>query len=435
MQHSKGLLGHIFAISLIITPHMAWSGTPLSLDDAVQHALAHNPNLAAQGAYARAMREVAPQVGSLPDPVLSLGALNLPTNNLSPTQENMTQFQIGIRQAIPFYGTRGLRASIADLTADAADFDTDELRLLLVRRVKTSWWNIVYLDHALEMVTRNQQLLRQLIQVTEAKYKVGQGLQQDVLLAQLELSKLLDMKLQLTASRQQSVARLNALLNQPDNVVVTLPEKVPELLPELPDADTLFAEAFTSRPLLARQHRMVQVAQQRIELAEQDFSPDFNLGAAYGLRRGHNATGSPRSDLASIQLSMNLPFFTPDKQNHQLAQRKAEWARAGFDYQDTKDAVMTDISVAMAGYKQAREQSILFKRGIIPQAQQTLASMRAAYQVNQVDFLNLVRTQITLYNYETQYWKSLAEAHQQLASLERSMGKAIEANITESTHE
>ena len=405
MQHSKGLLGHIFALSLIITPHMAWSGPPLSLDDAVQPALSPNPNFAAQGAYARAMREVAPQVGSLPDPVLSLGALNLPTNNLSPTQENMTQFQIGIRQAIPFYGTRGLRASIADLTADAADFDTDELRLLLVRRVKTSWWKIVYLDHALETVTRNQQLLRQLIQVTEAKYKVGQGLQQDVLLAQLELSKLLDMKLQLTASRQQSVARLNALLNQPDNFVVTLPEKVSESLPELPDADTLFAEAFTSRPLLARQHRMVQAAQQRIELAEQDFYPDFNLGAAYGLRRGHNANGSPRSDFASIQLSMNLPFFTPDKQNHQLAQRKAEWARAGFDYQDTKDAVMTDISVAMAGYKQAREQSILFKRGIIPQAQQTLASMRAAYQVNQVDFLNLVRTQITLYNYETQYWK------------------------------
>jgi len=66
---------------------------------------------------------------------------------------------------------------------------------------------------------------------------------------------------------------------------------------------------------------------------------------------------------------------------------------------------------------------LLFKTGIIPQARQTVASMLTGYQVNKVDFLNLLRSQITLFNYETQYWKALTEANQALAQLSAVVGK------------
>ena len=49
--------------------------------------------------------------------------------------------------------------------------------------------------------------------------------------------------------------------------------------------------------------------------------------------------------------------------------------------------------------------------------------MRAGYQVNQVDFLNLVRTQVTLYDYETQYWLAISLANQALAQLESLVGQ------------
>jgi len=74
-------------------------------------------------------------------------------------------------------------------------------------------------------------------------------------------------------------------------------------------------------------------------------------------------------------------------------------------------------------YVQAKQQTSLYKTGIIPQAIQTVSSMLAAYQVNKVDFLNLVRAQITLYNYETQYWKVLAEANQSQARLDAAIGR------------
>ena len=81
------------------------------------------------------------------------------------------------------------------------------------------------------------------------------------------------------------------------------------------------------------------------------------------------------------------------------------------------------IAAAAADYERARQQVSLFREGIIPQATQTVASMRAGYQVNKVDFLNLVRAQITLFNYQVQYWKALSEANQALARVAAAIGK------------
>ena len=95
-----------------------------------------------------------------------------------------------------------------------------------------------------------------------------------------------------------------------------------------------------------------------------------------------------------------------------MAQRRAEKARAEFRRQDAVQKVSSEVVRALADYRKAREQALLYKTGIIPQANLTVASMMAGYQVSKVDFLNLIRAQITLYNYETQYWKALTGARQ-----------------------
>jgi len=427
LDHFSKYIYAFLALALFF-PQFAFAGKnateTLSMRQAVMLSLSNNPALAAQGAHARAMREIAPQIGSLPDPVLSLGAMNLPVDSFSTTQENMTQLQTGISQAFPFPGKLSLREFAANQLADAAAYDTDELRLQLVSRVKGSWWNLFYLDRAQETVERNQVLLRQFIRIAETKYKVGKGLQQDVLLAQLELSKLLDVGINLKSARKQEKARLNALLNRPASQPIRLPQTVDETLPEMAAESLLAEQAITSRPLLSRQNKYIESAQTRVKLAEKDYYPDFNLGAAYGLRSGINpASGLRRPDFASVKLSITLPLFTSSKQDRQLDQRKAELARSEFSYQDAKDAVLAEVSQALAAYEKAREQVLLFKTGIIPQANQTVASMLAGYQVGKVDFLNLVRAQITLYNYETQYWKALAKANQSLARLDAAVGK------------
>lgn len=397
----------------------------LSLAQAIQQVQKNSPRLAAQRQQAAALHDVSPQVSSLPDPSLSVNALNLPTNSFSSNQEAMTQWQVGISQAIPSLNKLDLRADIAENIASMADFNVDEVRLKLVERVQNRWWNLFYLDQAVHTVLKNQDLLRQLIRIAETKYKVGQGLQQDVLLAQLELSKLLDLEVQLTSSRHQEETRLNALLHQPTNHSIVLAKNTLSDLQDMDETSALFDEALHHRPLLAQAHTAIETMQNRVSLAEEDYKPDFHLGAAYGLRTGSNPNGSSRADLLSLRVSMTLPWFTEDKYNHQLDQRHANLAQSEFHYDDVKDEVLSEVSQARDQYQQFKKQSLLFKHGIIPQAQQTVASMRAAYQVNKVDFLNLVRAQITLYNYEIQYWKVYAQAKQSEARIHASIGRSF----------
>lgn len=401
-------------------------GAELSLEEAVKLAADSNPGLAGMHSRAEAMAEIPTQAGSLPDPVLSLNAMNLPVDSFSATQENMTQMQIGLSQALPFPGKLALRRQAASFEAQAADLDADEMHFALIRNVSVTWWNLFFLDRALSIVERNQQLLRQLIQVAETKYKTGQGLQSDVLLAQVELSKLLDVEISLQASRREQAAHINRLLNRPAGTRVALPQTVNETLPGSPDIQALRRQALQSRPVLASQQHILQAAQTRIALAEKDYYPDFKLATTYGLRSGINPVNrTSRADFGSIMLSMNLPFFTDGKQHSALAQRKAEAARQQFRLQDERTQVDAEIEQALAAYRASREQALLFKTGIIPQANQTVASMLAAYQVNKVDFLNLVHAQITLYNYETQYWKALSSGWQAWARLEAATGTPI----------
>ena len=394
----------------------------LSLSDAVAIAVADNPGLAAMRARAEAMAAIPEQQGTLPDPVLSFNALNFPVDTFSRSQEGMTQLQIGLGQKFPFPGKLGLREDAASAEARAAGKEVEESRLWLVRNVRNRWWRLFYIDQALTIIDNNKELLRQFVEIAQTKYKVGKGLQQDVLLAQLELSKLLDQEIRLAGMRRNEEARLNALLNWPTERRLVLAPLPDERLPALRAETLLHRQAETSRPLLLAQKHRIDAARSRVELAKKDYYPDFNLGVAYGFRDGLNPDGSARADMASLRLSMNLPLYSGSKQDKAVDQRNSELLQQNYKLADTREQIFAQISQAVADYRRASEQVMLFKRGIIPQSRQTVDSMLAGYQVNKVDFLNLVRAQLTLYNYEIQYWLSFTSAHQALATLESVVG-------------
>jgi len=403
----------------------------LSLAEAERIALKVNPGLASMASRARAIAKIPPQVGTLPDPHLAFDAVNLPADTFSTTQENMTQLRVGLSQEIPFPGKLRTREEAARFEAESAGFDVKETRLRLIRNVHISWWNLFYLDRALEIIGRNEKLLRQFIRIAETKYKVGKGLQQDVLLAQVELSKLLAINIQLVGARRDEEARMNALMTRPTHIAVRLPGKVEESLPRMPEETKLHQIALKARPLLASQSERIKAAEKRVDLAELDYYPDFKIGAGYGFRQGNNTgRNNSRADFLTMGVSLNLPLYTGTKQDRALEQRKAEVAKENFSLQDIREAVWAEASTALADYNKTKDQASLFKTGIIPQASQTVASMLAGYQVNKVDFLNLVRSQITLYNFETQYWRALTSARQSLARLEAAIGKKINQEIT-----
>lgn len=400
----------------------------LSLGQAVTESVAVNPDLAAIQARARAMADIPAQKGVLPDPTLTAAVANLPTDTFSMTQEPMTQVIVGLSQKLPFPGKLALQQQAAEDEGQAAGSDAQEKRLQLVLDVETVWWNLFYLDRALETVERNKKLMGQFVSLAQTKYQLGKGLQQDVLLAQLELSKLFDMELALKNTRQNEQSRLNTLLDRPASQAISLPPEIDNNLGHPAMLETLQNRADASRPLLVSQRKHLDAATARVALAKKDYYPDFMVGANYGYRDGENPNGSDRADFASFSVSINLPLFTSKRQDGALSQRHNEKDQKEFALKSSTRQVEAAIAKALTDYTRFAEEVALYEKGIIPQARQTVQSMQAGYQVDKVDFLNLLRSQSSLYNYETKYWQALSGAKQALARLAAAVG---EENIYE----
>lgn len=376
-------------------------------------------------ARAEAMAAIPLQAGSLPDPVISVGLANLPVDSFSTSQEAMTQWQFKISQALPYPGKLALKEESAEHQAKAASYSTEEFRQILLKDIKTLWWRLFFMDKAIGIVDINKTLLRQLIEIAETKYKVGHGLQQDVLLAQLELSKLLDQEIEFKSMRHHAQSRLNALLNRKTEQPVILPqdELVNMTLPTLKPTETLIELAQTQRPALAQQRQQIEAARSNKKLAEKDLLPNFRLSGGYSVRQGQDFDGVRRSDFLSMELGFEVPLFAERKQKMAISQKNSELKQQQFALQDAWNSMRADITSFVVAYQQARHQKDLLEQGILPQARQTVASMLAGYQVNKVDFLNLIRAQITLYNYETKLWRHISEAKIQLAELVASIGE------------
>jgi outer membrane protein, heavy metal efflux system len=397
----------------------------LTVSAAVEVAIRDNPNLAETQHRYEALTEIPSQVGTLPDPMINLNAMNFPTDSYDRDQEAMTQIQMGFSQVFPFPGKLSLKEAAAQYDAQAAGHSVEEVRLQLIKNVKSQWWQLYYLDRALETVEINQSLLRQFITVAKTKYETGKGLQQDVLLSQLELSKLIDHKIQLHAIRRHQAIQLNILMDRPANDELALPDQVSKMMPDLVDENTLYQKSVLLRPRLKQMETQIDAAQSRLDLAKRDYFPDFKLGVTYGERAGDNPLprGGGRSDFISVMVGVKIPLYASRKQSKAVLQKSSELQKSRYALLDEKGLVTAAISSAVTDYHRAREQFSLFGSGIVPQAQQTVASMLAGYQVSEVDFLNLVRSQMTLFNYELQYWKALSDAKQALARLQAAVGE------------
>ena len=395
----------------------------ITLETAVAHALAGNPGLAEIKARAEALAAVPSQAGALPDPTINFGMLNVPTSNFNLQQEDMTMLEMGVSQTIPFPGKRSLREQIAEHEAMAGEDALQEARLRLVAEVKQSWWRLFYYAKTFGLLETSTGFFQQLIDISQANYTVGKGTQQEVMLAQLEMSKLKAEKLDLLALKSAESAKINALINRVIDFPVTIPTEVNFKFPLLTATD-LQNKALKVRPLFAQHGKMLAAARANVELAKQDYYPDFTVGGGYAFRQ-NTPTGQARSDFANVQLSMNVPFYAAQKQSKAVDQRNSELLQEQYSAEDEHHKILAEIVAKVAEYQQLKDKTLLLEHEIIPQAQQTVNALMAAYQVSQSGFAELLRTELSMVQYQMQYWQTKTNTQAVLAELSADVGEDV----------
>ena len=389
----------------------------LSLQELIGQALENNPEIKTMQRRFDAMRARIPQAKALDEPMLSVGYMG----NITPFQvqkgDPSSGRSLSISQDLPFPGKRSLRGKVASSDADAEWWAFEQTRRNVVAEVKDAYFDLYYLTKAVGVVTKTKTLLEQFIKIAEIRYTVGKGIQQDVLKAQVEFSKLIEQQTMLDQRKQIAEARLNSLLYRESESPVGVPQELkPRDFPYTLSA--LNETAIANYPELKGQRRKLEGAQYGIQLAKKDFYPDFSVGFTYV-----NRPAMP--EMYGVMIGVKLPIYYAQKQRPALTESTASFEAEKRSLENMTTLLMFKIRDKYLSETTAQRLLKLYSTTIVPQSSLSLESAIAGYEVGKVDFLTLLDNLVTLLNYELSYYEQLSNEEKAVAALEPLVGVTL----------
>lgn len=391
----------------------ATAGMP-ALQQLIEQALENNPEIKAMQRRFDMMRARIPQAKALDEPVLSVGYMG----NIAPfyvqRDDPSSGRTISITQDVPYPGKRSLKGKIASTDADAEWWNFEQTRRNVVAEVKDAYFDLYYLTKAIGVVSKTKTLLEQFTKIAEVRYAVGKGIQQDVLKAQVEFSKLIEQQTVLEQRKQIAEARLNSLLYRESDSPLGVPA---ELKPrDFPYSLTQLNEsAVANYPELKAQRRKIEGAQYSIQLAKKDFYPDFSVGFTYV-----NRPAMP--EMYGVTVGVKLPIYIGQKQRPALTEATASFEAEKRSLENKTTLLMFKIRDKYLAETTAKRLLSLYSTTIVPQSSLSLESAIAGYEVGRIDFLTLLDNLVTLLNYELSYYEQLSNEEKAVAALEPLVG-------------
>lgn len=397
--------------------------TELSLEWCIQRAHEANPALATAVARADAADHRIDPAGAFDDPRLGYEASNVPTGDLDFSSTPLSGHQFGLRQKLPFPGLLSNRKDAARHGAEASHLMVEDRILVTDAAVESVWSELAFAQQALVITDRNIALLRQLSATAESLYRVGVGLQQDVLRAQVELTALLQERLRREEAIERAESGLVALLDLPPET--DLPQTAPlDLAAENPALSELMSTLEEKSARFQSARAKVEEARLKIRVAELEGLPDVDLGIGYRVRK--DVPGDPVNgdDFLTAGLTIRLPLDR-SKWRARIAEQRALLRSAESELRGVRADLFAKARAAHAKLVRAASEETLLATGLVPQARQSLESSRSAYKVGSIEFLSLLDSQVRLLNSELRLARARADKRLAFAALESAFGEKL----------
>ena len=405
---------------------------PIDLELLLAIGYVWNPDIKASRQALRATLEQYPQATYLDNVLRQYNAFTkqLDTKIGRPRHKEMTSMKF------PFPDMLALKGQIVTEDVQIAQREIDITLRDLVTDIRLAYSDFLYLTEAIRINQENQQLLRQMIQIAQAKFRAGIGKYHSVIMAQVEFSKLSDSILTLEKQRETTIARINTLLNRPADAPLGMPK--PPVHEEVvqPLAD-LYTVALKSRQEIQQQKLTISKMNLMIQLATRMAYPDTTLGASYFEERMKLSTGT---------LKMPPTFSTQRTLN---MENSASFGR--------KDAYIREVEIKVGAMEQmlsglenktrfavkkhhfgletAKRSIVLYRNALLPQAQDALDTANTAYQAAQIDFISFLDTERTLLKFRLEEQRAFRDHRHHLAQLEQAVGQVLPKQPLELTIE
>jgi cobalt-zinc-cadmium efflux system outer membrane protein len=394
------------------------TSTPTPLSQLLAEAEASNPQISAANYGVRAARQMAPQVTTLPDPKFTYQQLSVgsPKPFAGYTNSDFAYIGVGASQELPYPGKLRARGVVAERDGDTKQAEVEVTKTNIADAVKADYLQLAYLQQTLGILRQSESVLGQLIQDATAHYQVGQGMQQDVLQAQVNRTKIVK---EITMHHQQMgqiQAHLKGLLSReqgsPDIVTEDL---IATSLQRT--SDELLLMARQNNPQIQVDESSIRKQDAQLESAKREGKPDFEVGYLY------QNTDRKYRDYYMFTFDVRFPRKT--RVNAEIA----EAAEKRSESQQTLHAhLQQQLAEVQEGYvKAASDEELLkeYQEGLIPQSDAAYRTTLSAYASNREQFIHVLSYFTDTLNLKLEYAQTLVDHEAALAHLETLTGATL----------
>lgn len=412
----------IFVSSIIFSNNYGFtqSESKDTVEGLIREALENNPQIQVAFNEWKAAEYKIRSVKSLPDPMAKYGHFGESVETRVGPQENV----YGASQKIPFPGKLGLKGKSQSKHAEMLREKYEAAKREVIKNVKFVYYDIFWVDKAIQITEGEKAILESLEKVAQRRYESNLTPQQDVIKAQVELSRLIDKLLLLRQNRKSLVAKLNSVLNRSRDTE----------LGNITDVDTSVFEyeisqlqeiAKGSRQELIAANLDIERAEYEKSLARMNYLPDFTFGFDY-IQVGSGETTMPNDgqDAWMGTVAVNIPIWF-DKLNAQTKEKKALLEAARKNYENVGNSVSYEVEDLYFKILTYKDIISLYKTALIPQSEQAFDAAKTGYETSRVDFLNWLDAERVLLQTRLAYYKAIADYQKSIAYLERVIGKDL----------
>lgn len=415
----------------------------MALHEAIKIALRDNPQIRASAArvvsaykgvdYARSQfyprlefsgvfREQAPEVSFRLPP--SAGGM---PGEITVVPHSYREFNLQLAQ--PIYTGGKLRAAYkaAKWGASATDLQHANNELQLARRVRHTYFDVLEAEALVEVAKAALQRVEELRRVVSSMFDAGKVAKFDVLRVEAELAQANDELVRAQNALEIARSAFNTIIGREVNLPVELVSVTG--LPELPelfsreDAEAAALElAKAQRPDLKAAIHLVELAEERVRLAEADGKPSISLATTF---RRQSRTGFAAAESKAAMIIVQAPIFDSGRVNAQVEQARAELKSAKENLSAVEKQIALEVKQSILNWHSAL-QRYKAASAVLEQAEEAYRIARLRYESGVGTSIEVLDAQVALTRARTNFVRALHDLHRAAADFDYAVGKPIE---------
>ncbi|MCJ8313180.1 MAG: TolC family protein [Saccharospirillaceae bacterium] len=383
--------------AIIFNCALALNANAQSLESLIDQAIFNDPWLKSSNWTEQAFLQQAEAKTQWMDPTVQVSLANLAINSFDFKQEAMTQFKVSAKQMLPNTQKLNLEKQVQIDLAQIQPILRIQREAKLALSIKQLWLNAYQTHLSIELIEKNYQWFEQIIDLNQTRYQTGFNMSdsQNILEAQVALLKIDDRLLSLKSKKLEHLTKLSQYIFEPISLTDV---KWPNFV-HINIEQNFIIEAINSHPLLQVIIKRAELLSTKSLLVNTTDDLNWNVGVAYSYRADSD-NGIKRSDLLSISVGVNIPYFSKNKTQFLVQSNQSKQHSLDFERQTLVNQLKAQFNTLIAKNEINEKRIKLNDTQLITKSLEYSDVALNAYTTNSNDFSKVLKAKIEQLNTE-----------------------------------